>query len=321
MKSLQQFLTFASTAKHQSFAAAARELGLAPSTIAKSVARLEAALGVKLFYRTTRQVRMTPDGEALYARCAHILDEVEALETTAAATRNEPNGTLRIDAPIVYGRRVVLPAVMRLLASFPALQADIRLSDTMADVIADGLDAVIRIGMLDDSRLLARQFDEQHLVVCASPGYLQEHGAPRDIGELAAHRFLVFRLPSSGRERPWQFRVDNEPVDLHPDTRLRVNDGEAIIEAARLGAGLAQIPDYMVEGALADGSLVEILAAFRTAPLPISIVVPGGRMMSPRVRVLIDALVAEGQSRAQRRHERAQAIVATSKARAMRKPR
>jgi LysR family transcriptional regulator, regulator for bpeEF and oprC len=298
MKSIQQFIAFASTAKHRSFSVAARELALTPSTVAKSVARLEASLGVKLFHRTTRQVRLTPDGEALYHRCVDILEQVEALETTAAATRGEPAGVLTLDAPEFYGRRVVLPVVMSLLSTYPELRADVRLSDSLSDVIADGLDAVIRIGALNDSSLMARQFDVQQLVTCASPAYLARHGVPRSVDSLASHQCLVFRLPSSGRERVWQFLVDGEAVDWHPPTRLRLSNGEAIVDAAVRGGGIAQVPDNMVEEGLADGSLVEVLSLLRPPPLPISIVTPENRLMSSRVRVLIDALVADRRSHA-----------------------
>jgi DNA-binding transcriptional LysR family regulator len=191
--------------------------------------------------------------------------------------------------------------VTQLLEAFPSLQVDIRLSDSLADIIADGLDAVVRIGELKDSRLVARQIDEQQLIVCASRSYLRNNGAPDDIHALTRHRCLVFRLPASGRQHPWQFIVNKEPIDMHPNTRLCVNDGEAIMEAVKLGAGLAQIPGYMAESALADGSLVEIMSEYRPAPVPISLVTPGGRMMSPRVRAFIDAMSKKNRSRAKRR--------------------
>src|SRR6185436_334436 len=146
MQGLQQFLAFAQTARHRSFAAAARDLGTSPSTIAKSVARLEAALGVKLFHRTTRRVNLTADGERLFRRCERVLAEVEDLRAEAAGVRAAPSGTLRIDLPITYGRRVVLPLLAAVVQRHPELRLDVRLQDSYADIVRDGLDLAIRAG-------------------------------------------------------------------------------------------------------------------------------------------------------------------------------
>lgn len=292
MKSLQQFVAFAETAKHGSFAAAARELGGAPSTMAKAVARLEAALGVKLFHRTTRQVRLTPDGERLFKRCQRVLAEVDELEAEATGTRAEVSGMLRLDLPIVYGRKIVMPLLARLARAHPALQLDIRLQDGFADLVRDGIDLAVRVGTLRDSSLVARRIDRQAMVLCASPAYLAARGTPRHIEDLAAHNAIVFRQPTSGRNRPWHLRQRDRPVELHPPSAVRVNDGEGLIAAARLHLGLIQIPDYMIADELARGELVELLPSCRPEPAPISAVYPAGRLVPARVRVLLDALRA-----------------------------
>lgn len=290
MSGLQQFLAFAQTARCGSFAAAARDLGQAPSTLAKSVARLEVQLGVKLFHRTTRQVSLTPDGERLYRRCERVLAEVDDLQAEAAGSRALPSGTIRIDAPIAYGRRTLMPLLARLLHQHPQLQLDLRLQDAYADLVRDGLDVAIRIGVLQDSRLVARRFDWQQLVFVASPGYLQAHGTPQRIEDLSGHATVVFRMPSSGRLRPWQLREGRRVVELHPAHRVQVNDGDGMVAAALLGLGLIQIPDYMVADALAAGQLVEVLADKRPPPMPISAVLPSARMVPPRVRLLLESL-------------------------------
>ncbi len=290
MSGLQQFLAFAQTARRGSFAAAARDLGQAPSTLAKSVARLEAQLGVKLFHRTTRQVSLTPDGERLYRRCERVLAEVDDLQAEAAGSRALPSGTIRIDAPIAYGRRILMPLLARLLHQHPQLQLDLRLQDAHADLVRDGLDMAIRIGALQDSRLVARRFDWQQLVFVASPGYLHAHGTPRRIEDLSGHATVVFRMPGSGRLRPWQLREGRRVVELHPAQRVQVNDGDGMVAAALLGLGLMQIPDYMVADELAAGRLVEVLADKRPPPMPISAVLPSARMVPPRVRLLLEAL-------------------------------
>lgn len=292
MSGFSQFLAFACAARHGSFAHAGRELGVTPSTVAKRIVRLEEQLGVKLFHRTTRQVTLTTDGEALYARCEKILADIEELETLAAGASGEPRGELRINVPITYGKRVVLPVLAGLLLQHPGMTADVRLSDQVCDLIKDGMDAAIRILPLNDSRLASRQIGLQHLVVCASPAYLELHGTPQHPLRLDGHNFILFRNPTAGRERPVQFQLNGKQVDLHPERRMMLDDGEGMVQAARLGLGLTQVPDYMAMDELARGALVEALAPFRPAPMPISVIWPGNRLMPPRVRAFIDALAA-----------------------------
>ena len=297
MSGLQQYLAFAQTARRGSFAAAARDLGNAPSTLAKSVARLEAQLGVKLFHRTTRQVSLTPDGERLFRRCERVLAEVEDLQAEAAGTRAAPSGTIRIDMPIAYGRRIVMPRLAQLLHRHPQLQLDLRLQDAYADLVRDGLDLAIRVGALQDSRLVARRIDWQQLILVASPAYLQARGTPRRVEDLPAHATVVFRLPSSGRTRPWQLRQGRRTLELHTPHRVLVNDGDGMVAATVQGLGLMQIPDYMVADELACGALVEVMPAWRPPPMPISAVMPSLRLMPPRVRVVLDALQQLGEPR------------------------
>jgi DNA-binding transcriptional LysR family regulator len=290
MHGLQQFLAFAQTARRGSFAAAARDLGSTPSTLAKSVARLEASLGVKLFHRTTRQVSLTPDGERLFRRCERVLAEAEDLQAEAAGVRAAPSGTLRVDMPIVYGRRVVLPLLASLLHRHPELQLDVRLQDSYADLVRDGLDLAIRIGPLQDSRLVARRIDWQQLILVASPAYLERCGEPRRLEDLSGHQSVVFRLPSTGRNRPWQLRDRRRAVELQLDHRTQVNDGDGMVAAAVLGLGVTQIPHYMVVDELARGALIEVMVGHRPAPMPISAVVPSLRLVPPRVRLVLDEL-------------------------------
>lgn len=291
MQGLQQFLAFAQTARRGSFAAAARDLASAPSTLAKSVARLEGTLGVKLFHRTTRQVSLTADGERLFHRCERVLEEFEALQADAAGTRAAPSGTLRVDLPITYGRRYVLPILAALVREHPGVTLEVRLQDRFADLVRDGIDLAVRMGELRDSSLVARRIDSQQLVMVASPDYLAAHGMPRRIEDLAAHRAVAFRLPSSGRSRPWQLRQGRRIVELHPTQTVQLTDTEALGDAARLGLGLCQLPDNIVPDALASGALVEVLKAHRPPAMPISAVVPSGRLVPPRVRVTLDALM------------------------------
>jgi DNA-binding transcriptional LysR family regulator len=297
MKGLQQLVAFAETAKLGNFAAASRELGVAPSTLAKSVARLEEGLGVKLFHRTTRQVRLTPDGERLYQRCQRVLAEVEELQADAAGTSGIVSGLLKIDAPIVWGMRKLVPMLARLTREHPGLQLDLRLNDGYVDLVRDGIDLAVRVGRLQDSTLVGRRIDWQEMVLCASPRYVAERGAPRRLEDLQRHVAVVFRMPSTGRNRPWQFaRRGGETVEVNPMSRVRINDGQGIVMALCEGMGMCQLPEYMVADELASGRLVELLPSLRPPALPISLVYPSARLVPARVRVALELLgaMAEG---------------------------
>lgn len=290
MLGIQSMIAFTDTVRYGGFTAASRETGLSPSALAKSVARLEQSLGLKLFYRTTRQVRLTPDGERLYERCQRVLAELEDLQTEATSARGDPAGVLRMDLPVYYGKHFVLPVLAALQSRYPRLELDLRYSDVFTDLVHNRIDLAVRIGTLDDSTLIARQLGEQQLVLCASRQYLEQWGRPDTLEALAGHGAIVFRLPTTGRDRPWQFRQRGRPVEYRPQRRVRINDTEALLHALLLGMGICQVPDYLVAAALADGRLVELLPSLRPKPLPINIVYPAGRLLSGRVRVAMEAL-------------------------------
>jgi DNA-binding transcriptional LysR family regulator len=292
MPGLQQFVAFAETAKQGGFAAAARRLGAAPSTVAKSVQRLEEGLGVKLFHRTTRQVTLTPDGERLYQRCQRVLTELEDLQADASGARQTLSGTLRIDLPVFYGKHFVLPLLAALRRQHPQLEMDISLTDLQVDLVRSGIDLAVRIGALKDSTLVAQRVDRQQLMLCASPAYLAAHGTPRCIDDLAAHATVVFRLPNTGRDRSWQFQQQGQALEYTPHPHVRMSETEGLLEAMRLGMGLCQVPDMLVQASMARGELQEVLPDLRPPAMPIHIVYPSGRLLPARVRAAIDMLQA-----------------------------
>jgi DNA-binding transcriptional LysR family regulator len=303
MISLELLASFACAARHRSFAGAARELGISPSAVAKNVARLEEQLRFRLFHRTTRRVALTADGELLQERSRRVLEEVAELEGTAANTakRSQPSGTLKLDVPTVYGRRVVLPVLAKLRHRYPDLAFDVRFSDRIADVVGDGLDAVIRVGTLNDSSLVARRIGWQRMWTGASPAYLRRHGTPLRPEDLQQHQCLVFRIPTSRMEWPWRFRVGLRDVVQRPATGVWFDDGDALVAGAVAGLGLVHVPSYMAEQDVAQGRLVEVLSDVRPPLMPISIVYPGPRQPSLRLKVLIESLVAANEPGRRRR--------------------
>jgi DNA-binding transcriptional LysR family regulator len=219
-----------------------------------------------------------------------VLTEVEELQAEASGTRGTVAGRLRIDMPVFYGKHFVLPLLAQLMKRHPALSIDARLSDSWVDLLREGSDLAVRIGALRDSTLVARRVDQQSLVICASRAYLAARGTPRRIEDLASHDAIVFRLPSSGRDRPWQFRQRGADVEVQPQPRVRVNETESLVAALKLGMGICQVPDMLVRDELQRGDLVELLPSCRPEAMPIHVVHPAGRLLPARVRVALDAL-------------------------------
>lgn len=288
MHGLQPLLAFAESAKFGNFAAASREMGCTPSTLAKAVARLEAQLGVRLFHRTTRQVTLTDDGQRLFTRCQRVLAELALLQEEASGTRSEATGTLRIDMPVTFGRVAMLPLLAKLIQQHPRLSIDARFSDVYVDLVKEGIDVAIRAGTLSDSTLVAHPFSSQEVLLFAAPTYLARAGIPTSLAQLKRHTAVLFRVPSTGRDRPWHFRSGGRSLKFMPPSCVRVDGGDAIVRAVGLGMGIGQVPHYMVTESLARGEVVELLPAMRPPAMPIAMVMPSGRMIPSRVRALLD---------------------------------
>lgn len=290
MSSFQGILSFTAAARAGNFAVAARDLGVSPSAVAKNIARLETRLGVRLFHRTTRKITLTPEGFELLERSQRVLVEIEALESAAQGASSRPTGTLRISAPVVYGRRVLVPALAELSRLHSGLGFDIRFEDGHADLIADRLDAIVRMGAIDDSGAVARQIDRQPLGCYVHPRLLERFGTPSGPREASALPWLQFRLPVTGRLRPIQFFERGRRMVIEPANTLVFDDGEALVAAAAEGMGALQVPDMIAESEVVAGRLVEVLHEYAPPPLAVSLIYPSRRQVSPRVRALLDVL-------------------------------
>lgn len=294
-QAMNGIVIFVAVARGGNFTQAALQLGITKSAVGKSITRLEERLGVKLFHRSTRRLTLTVDGEEYFSSCSSALDEIAAAEETLSSNQRTPSGRLRIDMPAAYGRKVILPILFDMARRYPKFQFSATFTDYYIDPIEEGIDLLIRFGDLRDSTgLVARRLTSQRQIISASPTYLQEKGAPKDLNDLANHQcIVVFRR---GHQQFWKVSSDHEEtINIMVPATYLLSDGDSIIEAARHGLGLCQMPEFMVQPFLDSGDLVEVLVEFEPKHIDVHAVWPKARNLLPKVRHLVDELVNQLQ--------------------------
>ena len=289
MEKLSGILAFVRAAETRSFSQAAKQLEVTASGVGKSISRLETELGVRLLNRTTRRVSLTDDGALFYEDCRRILDDLDAARCLVMNRSSAAQGRLRVSLPTTLGKLCVIPRLPAFLHAHPLVTLEVCLSDRWVALIEEGIDVALRIGRLADSSLVAKPLWQQQLVTLAAPGYLQGRDLD-DTGMLVKHRCLVFRQPTSGQERPWSFRAGQQDVELRPRAFLTLDEGEALVEAARAGLGVIQVPGYMAHDAISRGELREVLRSVRPRPMPIAAVYSSQRNLPARIRAFVDWL-------------------------------
>ena len=286
---------FVATADAGSFTAAAERLHLTSSAVGKTVARLEARLGARLFERSTRRLRLTDAGEGFYRSCVRVLGELADAESVLAAHGDAPVGRLRVDVPATFGRLRVWPLLLQLASEFPHLRPQVTFSDRFKDLAEDGIDLAVRIGGPEPlpATVGSRLLGHECLRFCASPAYLQRHGVPLSAVELASHDGVLFGR-ADGSIGPWQIAdATQRSVPLQARARLLVGSAEAQVAAVEAGFGIAQLATWLVDDALARGSLVPVLPQLDCRGLPLRLLWPQGRQRLPRVEVALDRLAAQ----------------------------
>ncbi|WP_175687348.1 LysR family transcriptional regulator [Burkholderia multivorans] len=291
IESLSGVATFVATAQSASFTEAAEKLGISKSAVGKSIARLEERLGVKLFHRTTRRITLSTDGEAFFAACSAALDEISAAESALSSRSREPAGRLRIDMPAAFGRQVLLPILLEIARTHPAVHFTMTFADHVIDPIEEGVDLTIRFGELQSTGgLVARRLTGQRWVICAAPGYLQHYGTPQSLDDLNSHHAVVgYRR---GQPLPWRVKVGSDTMRFSPPATHQIDDAEAMIEAAVAELGLCQMPQSLFRRHIESGRLVTVLDQFCPDPVDIHAVWPKVAHLRPKIRYVVDALVA-----------------------------
>ncbi len=282
---------FVTTAQLGSFTAAAEQLGLTKSAVGKSVKRLEDRLGLVLFRRSTRRLSLTPEGERFLESSQNAIEILETAEAELTSQTKRPAGRLRIDLPAAFGRKRILPVLLRITSDHPELKLTVTFSEKFIDPIEEGIDLFVRIGELaDSSGLIARKLTTQKLVLCASADYLLLHQSPQIPEDLTRHPCIVgFR-----RNQPvsWLLKEsDGRIARFVPPATHELADGDAMLAAVLAGGGISQLPLWLVGEYIDSGKLVEVLADFAGGEMPVNVLWPASRQLLPKVRHVVDALL------------------------------
>jgi DNA-binding transcriptional LysR family regulator len=282
---------FAQVVESGSFAGAAGRLGLSTSAASRHVAELEAHLQTRLLNRTTRRVSLTESGRAFYERCIQLLADLEEAEQEAARAAIVPRGTIKLTTSLNFGVRHIAPAIAAFLARHREVRFDVSLSDRVVDLVDEGFDLGVRIGAAGSDNIVARKLGDTRLVPCASPGYIEAHGAPQMPQELEKHNCLTYEYVTP--RNLWRFRDPSgqeRTVRVHGN--LHSNNGDLLAEAAARGAGIVFEPAFIVGPDVRAGRLVPLLQDFVPLPVPIYAVYPSRKHLSAKVRLFVDFLVA-----------------------------
>lgn len=286
---MQVFLRVVET---NSFNKAAETLSMAPSSVTSIVKNLESHLQVRLLHRTTRSLSLTPEGERYYQRSRDILQAIEDSEADLQHRASSPKGRLRVDMPGAVARALVLPRLKEFLALYPGIQLMIGMNDRQMDLVQEGIDCVLRTGELRDSSLVARRLGAFQWITCGAPAYFERHGVPASLDALPEHQAVHYFSGSTGRISDFHFLRDGHEISVAMPGQVSVNDTDAYIDCCLQGYGLIQLAAYLVRPQLVSGALREVLAEGRRAQVPVSLVYPHHRHVSPVLRAFIDWMSA-----------------------------
>jgi DNA-binding transcriptional LysR family regulator len=295
MDRFEAMRAFVRIVERRSFTLAAQDIGVPRSTITQTIKQLEVRLGVRLMQRTTRTVSPTLDGEAYYRRCMAIIDDVEDAEGAFGGTK--PKGMLRIEVQGTLARHFLMPGLPEFFAQYPDIEITMSEGDRYVDLVREGVDCVLRFGALPDSDMIARRVGLLQRMTYAAPDYIARFGMPADIAALSGHRMVGLRRLSTGSLEPLQFSVGDSVQRLALPAPMSVTGPESYIVSARLGLGLVQMPNFHAIADLARGALVRVLPDFPPPAVPVSLLYPPNRQLSPRVRLFMDWAVREFEKR------------------------
>lgn len=280
---------FAAIVEEGSVTGAAARLGSAKSHVSSQLGRLEADLGTRLLNRTTRRIALTEAGATFHERVQAILAGIEEAEHEVTQLSIEPRGILRVGAPMSFGTRFLGDAVALFMERHQGVSVEMTLTDRRVDVVEERLDVVVRIGSLEDSSLVARKLCDTQMRLVASPDYLERRGRPKKPRDLTQHDLLVYDY---GPDRnSWRFEGRRGETSIEVSGRLRANNGDVLVSAARAGRGIARLPDFLCADAIERGELESLCERWGESSLGVWALYPPTRFPSAKVRAFVDGLV------------------------------
>ncbi|TXG00844.1 LysR substrate-binding domain-containing protein [Massilia arenae] len=283
---------FVLLARHGNLSAAARELDLTPPAATKRLAQLEQHLGVRLVNRTTRTSSLTPEGETYLHYATRILAELREMEEAVSSTRSVPRGLLKVNASLGFGRTAIAPLVSSFAQRYPQVEVQLDVTDRPVDLVANGIDLAIRFGELPDQRLVARRIMSNRRFLCASPRYLERHGEPGSLADLAQHRCIVHRQ-NEDAHGVWRLVHEGRNVSVKVQGTLSSNDGDIALGWALDGHGILVRSEWDLKKYVDSGRLRIVLPQYVQPAADLYVVYPGGRRQSARARAFIDFLAAQ----------------------------
>ena len=289
MDRIEELRVFVAVSELRSFAQAARRNGISPAQASKLIARLETRLDTRLLNRTTRDVSLTEGGRAFHARARVLVEEFDHLEKSAQETA-VPRGLLKISAPASFGMRELGSVLSDFASAYPDVGLEVHFTDRMVNLVDEGFDAAVRIGILADSSLVARKLATVRAITIASPDYLTKHRAPRNPGELEKHNVIL----DLNRPNPyaWVFDRGAKRTEVKVIGRLRFANPLICVVAASAGFGIAQVPAFAAAEDLRNGRVATVLKKFEPDPATIYAVYPHARYLASKVRVFVDFLAS-----------------------------
>jgi len=288
MDQLQGMRVFTQVAELGSFARAANTLDLSRAMASSYVAQLEKHLGTRLLHRTTRKVSVSPQGAVYLEHCKRILAEIDAADDELRLARNRPQGKLRVDVPVAFGKYLLLPAIPRFTQRYPDISLEVRFNDRYVDIAAEHVDVAVRVGKVNSPEIIARRIASSRLLTCASPKYLAQHGTPRTPEDLRKHRLIGQLRGDASRPSDWQFKQNDGTRSLRMPMALSFNTVDALTSSALDGYGMIQQLDLLVDGYLGEGRLVEVLREYSCEGPPLSVIYPKATQHLARVRVFAE---------------------------------
>ncbi|SAL31625.1 LysR family transcriptional regulator [Caballeronia humi] len=283
MDRFQEMQVFIRIAERSSFTQAADDLQIPRATVTNLLKRLEERLGTRLIERTTRSVRLTHDGDAYYQRCVRLIADME--EAEGSFRHVAPKGLLRVNLQGTLAKNFVVPALPGFIAQYPGIELQIGEDDRLVDLVREGIDCVLRAGILQDSSMVGRRVALLEQVTVASPAYLAQFSRPQSLDALDGHRAVNYVSSATGRILPMEFTVDDRVVEIPLPSVVSVTGADLYAGAAIAGLGIVQVPRYRVLGELSAGTLEIVLDDFPPPPMPVSVLYPQSRQLSSRVRV------------------------------------